>query len=119
MKKAMKKFFISDEARRNAVKRDLVHLFNGVQGVQSSFQEHSFKIEVSSGKDSSVTAIQHDSGNLVVMGHGHYFDLTSSICSLYHNNIPNNTNFVAPTRKETDHRKIGTRKGPQSKPRTR
>ena len=114
MKSLFEKYILTDKASQEDLKATLIDAMFDVASLEEDIPGILFRVRAKK-EGSFVTVVLFHTGGLVVTGYGPLFDLTHTVCSLYHKGIPTNQIFRTPTRKARAPRKTVTRKGTQPK----
>jgi hypothetical protein len=104
MKSLVEKFFVPNRHNQEHLKRLLMEALFDTAGLEENLPNITFKVQARNNEGSFATLTVYNTGTVLVVGHGPIFDLTHSVCKLYHNHIPQK-DFTAPTRKDKDGRK--------------
>jgi TATA-box binding protein (TBP) (component of TFIID and TFIIIB) len=112
MKAHVEKYVLTDKSLQKALRLTLIEAMFDVAGLEEDISGVIFRLRAKQ-EGSYVTVTLFEMGNLIVTGHGPLFDLTHTVCSLYHKGIPTKQIFGKPARKSRLPRKTVSRKATQ------
>jgi hypothetical protein len=105
MKSTVERYRIEGKGVQAKLKGVLMEALYHSAGLEEKLPNMVFKVQARNEQGSFVTVMMYESGTLLVVGHGSLFDLTHSVCSLYHRGIAPIKISRTPSRKVKARRK--------------